>query len=388
MPILKYYNKYNTRNSPNVSAQDYPNKIKQGNDKVLYISKADKNNIYKWVKLKEIYDCKSAEEYYFQFPENKIKDFNIKKQNLMKILNLLSKLLIKNNIFFIYTGWSGVYNFVDNSWSKAENIISKKLKISSTEVLDRIQFIIYSDFNLYSAIKNNTLYLQQNISRQKDYIDYIFKSIFGRSYNFKSLKNTINIKLNYDNVKIINKINIHLKGKPKGSPAEIGYLAKDFKEQSSLLMIGKDYKIWEIKNKKWIISDFYKNFIHSLSYLKKLLKKSPVKFSVKYYDDKIEISYNNNSIGQILGKIEWMRLACQSKFYKYVYEDGFDILYKNNKPKIITYYYKLSINEWKDFDQQCKKYNIEIIKFIRANKKKWYNQHTKIKNYIEDHYKI
>jgi len=59
--------KYLKRHSPPVSAQDHPNKIMKGNDEEEYVSKPNKNGIYKWHKL--VWK-NTAEEYYMQFPEN------------------------------------------------------------------------------------------------------------------------------------------------------------------------------------------------------------------------------------------------------------------------------------------------------------------------------
>ena len=45
--------KYSQRPGPPYPAQSCKNRIKLGNDHLYYKSKADKNGIYKWVKIKE-----------------------------------------------------------------------------------------------------------------------------------------------------------------------------------------------------------------------------------------------------------------------------------------------------------------------------------------------
>ena len=69
--------KYIKRNSPPLSAQDYPNKIKNGNDGLEYISKSDKNKIFRWYKINSMDKSISAKKYYMQFPKNYLqKKFN------------------------------------------------------------------------------------------------------------------------------------------------------------------------------------------------------------------------------------------------------------------------------------------------------------------------
>ena len=67
-----------SRPSPTQSAIDFPDKVKEGNDKNMYVSKSDKNGIYKW---KKIVNKKTAEEFYNQYPEiyldKKFKKYNI-----------------------------------------------------------------------------------------------------------------------------------------------------------------------------------------------------------------------------------------------------------------------------------------------------------------------
>ena len=44
-------------------AKDFPNKIKIGNDGVEYVSKLDKNKVFKWYRIKIILDCNSPKKY-------------------------------------------------------------------------------------------------------------------------------------------------------------------------------------------------------------------------------------------------------------------------------------------------------------------------------------
>jgi len=58
------------RLSSSVSAQDYPKKIKEGNDENKYISIVNKNNISA-IEMVKISIKKSAEEYYKQYSSYK-----------------------------------------------------------------------------------------------------------------------------------------------------------------------------------------------------------------------------------------------------------------------------------------------------------------------------
>ena len=60
--------KYEKRESPPVSAQDFPNKIRKGNDGEEYVSRADKNKVYRWYKIKSMDKCSTPKKYYMQFP--------------------------------------------------------------------------------------------------------------------------------------------------------------------------------------------------------------------------------------------------------------------------------------------------------------------------------
>lgn len=90
-------NKYKERPSPPYRAKDFPDKIKKGNDGNKYMSKEDKNGIYKWIKItkepnniinnnKNIYIKNTANEYFKQFPNytKPLYNTNIFTKNLKK----------------------------------------------------------------------------------------------------------------------------------------------------------------------------------------------------------------------------------------------------------------------------------------------------------------
>ena len=189
------------------------------------------------------------------------------------------------------------------------------------------------------------------------------------------------------------------------SPKGFGYCAHS--EKIGVMKRGKDGKIWIVHNtKKWVLSDFYKNFKKSENKLKSLLKKSICTFHYTSFEDtlkknkdwfskqendkyffpeiNIELDYNE------LSAIEFRRCACESEFYKYVVNTGSDYnISRNKKIKKINYFFDLDpqFEVWKDFNKECKKYNKEnskdLVQFIKNNKLS-----KKELDYISKNYKI
>jgi hypothetical protein len=196
--------KYKKRNSLSVSAQDFPNKIKKGNDGKEYISRSNVNQIYKWYRIKYIDECKTAKEYYMQFPENylqkKFYKYNI--NNLEKNLKKLCKELEKYNIYLIKVGWKDVYNFQDYAWEAAEKYIQnkyfKKDKIPSYEILDKANFLFYTEKSLFFSQNIGELVIKWNLNGNNikkitfDVLRKIFKNKFIEP---KNISKSIIIKL-------------------------------------------------------------------------------------------------------------------------------------------------------------------------------------------------
>lgn len=197
--------KYDKRSSPSVSAQDFPNQIKIGNDKEEYVSKSDKNKVFRWYKIKDGSKCKSAQEYYMQLPkyylDKKFIKYDIKPFEI--IMKLIKKELEKKNIFFIKIGWKNVYDFIDNAWEDALYYIKNKLykddkKIKTIyEIIDLANFIFYTDNIEFWAKHNGNLPIQWNLDKNaKKETFEIFKKYFKRKFiQPKSIKKTILIKL-------------------------------------------------------------------------------------------------------------------------------------------------------------------------------------------------
>jgi hypothetical protein len=217
--------KYITRKSPPVSATKFPNKIKLGNDGNEYISKPDKNKVYKWKLIKQMDQCKDANNFYLQFPkyylDKKFIKYNF--NNTYKKLNKILNILKKENIFLLNIGWKNVYNFVDNAWYDAKKILIKKYgskkfvkdkikilkekhsiskKLSDKTILeiyylDIFNIIFYTNFTEFFSLNNGNLYLQWNLtSNIRSYVNSLFKNEFGKKYiEPKNINNAMLIKL-------------------------------------------------------------------------------------------------------------------------------------------------------------------------------------------------
>jgi len=182
--------KYEKRSSPPVSAQDFPNQIKDGNDGLEYVSRADKNKIFKWYKIKEGEKCSSAEEYYMQLPQFYLdkKFFKYDIKHFEKNIKIVSRELEKKNIYLIKIGWKYVYDFLDSAWEEAREIIiakyfkDKKIKISY-EVMDLANFIFYTDYRMFWARNDGKLYMQWNLNKEAKRESFdIFKKYFKNKF--------------------------------------------------------------------------------------------------------------------------------------------------------------------------------------------------------------
>jgi len=181
------------RPSPTESAQDYPNKIKEGNDGNEYVSRPDKNGIFKWHKIKEANKCKNAYEYFIQFPDyyltKKLIKYDVSplEKKLMSIKTELSK----HDIHLLKIGWKGIGYFIDNAWLAAETALAKKYKLKNPyDVLDKTNFIFYTDKGLFNASLDGHLNLQWNLNKKSlDIVSDILQKEFKKKYIRPKSKN-------------------------------------------------------------------------------------------------------------------------------------------------------------------------------------------------------
>jgi hypothetical protein len=198
--------KYEKRDSPSYSAQDYPNKIKIGNNGLKYVSKSDKNKVFRWYKIKDMNECNNPDKYYMQFPENYLQK-KFYKYNTIKVEEVLNKVkeeLILKNIYLIKIGWKNNYNLIDNAFDEATEFIIKKYfkdkKLSKYEILDShlANFIFYTENRLFWSKNSGELSLQWVLYKnsKKEAFDILRKYFKNKFIEPKSSSKTITIKLN------------------------------------------------------------------------------------------------------------------------------------------------------------------------------------------------
>ena len=184
-------------------AKDFPNKIKICDDGFQYVSKLDKNKLFKWYKLKIILDCNSPEKYYMQFPENYLQKKFIKYNNksIEKKLNTIKKILKKKNIYLLKMKWVGNYNYIDNAWFNAEKIMIKKIKnnniVSRTNILKISNFIFYTENSFFWSQNTGNLIIEWNLDKKSKKIVFnLLKKKFKKKFiEPKSSSKSIIIKL-------------------------------------------------------------------------------------------------------------------------------------------------------------------------------------------------
>jgi len=183
-----------SRPSPSESAQDFPDKVKKGNDKNFYVSKPDKNGVYKW---KKIVDKKTAEDFYNQYPEIYL-DEDFKKYDYkptLKTLEKAKKELEENHIYLFLIPWKKTTNFVDSAWSEALDLISKKKNVNQESWKNNFLFCMESD--IFFSQKRGEITLQWNLDKKAlDILSEIFNKYFGKKYiKPKNKRKSIIIKL-------------------------------------------------------------------------------------------------------------------------------------------------------------------------------------------------
>jgi hypothetical protein len=257
--MVKNDNKYKTRPSPPFSATLFPNEIKEGNDKEDYISKKDKNGIYKWYKISL---KKNPEEYYKQFP-NYIKpkyNINIFTQNFKNLLKDLKKI----NVIFYFIKWnvygdeSFEYEYFgeDNKLSDNYLLYSERSLFWNSRNKDGIMYITHNiTKNLWSSVnKLLTLYFPNRtngIENNKDALKIYFEE--KKKINKENDKISISLDIffekkdfakNEDAIKYFKIIDSLVKKK------KIGYLS----EASYTIRNGKTYAYFNIDKNK--LDDF------------------------------------------------------------------------------------------------------------------------------------
>ena len=165
----------------------FPNKMKIGKDGYEYVSKLNKNKVFRWYKLKNMNECSSPEKYYMQVPQNYLQKKFIKYNNksIEKKLNTIKKILKKENIYLLKIKWKNNYKYSDIAWYNAE----EKSKSNN--------FIFYTEHSFFWSQHTGKLNFQWNLDRKSKKIVFnLLKKNFNRKFIMpKSLSKAIIIKL-------------------------------------------------------------------------------------------------------------------------------------------------------------------------------------------------
>jgi hypothetical protein len=177
------------RPSPRFHAATFPNEVKEGNDGYDWISLPDVNGVYRWKKLKNMDQAKSAEEYYDQYPEHRDSPKRDPSEIVEK-LNTISQELKKQNIYLFRVGWKKVGDFIDNAWDDAEDVVRKHahvkklLKDSSDDTpMNVVSMIFWTDHRQYWSTHDGELTLQHAIQKgDSDIVLKLFRKSFGKQF--------------------------------------------------------------------------------------------------------------------------------------------------------------------------------------------------------------
>ena len=184
----KLTSKQNKRPSPTPHASEHKYKVIKGNDGNDYISKPDKNQIFKWKKIKPMSKTKTPYEFYSQYQEREQHIlYNIDK--FINGWNLATRELAQSNIILLEIGWKKIGSFIDFAWEKAHEYMQKKYNNSTYSLL------FYTENSLYNGSINGIIDIQHDILRKdKDLIIKVLKKYFNVNWTGKTT-NSIQIKL-------------------------------------------------------------------------------------------------------------------------------------------------------------------------------------------------
>lgn len=208
--------------SPEALPENYKFKVVKGTDNKLYLSKPNKDKIFKWYKLKDLSETSSPIQYYKQFPEfNKgINKILYNPELILKKLNKISKMLLEFDIYLFNVGWKYVWNFDDYATLEAKDYIINKYQ-SKNYVDDRLilihpepiknkerflysnyckifNFMYYSEYLVYKSTINGELKIRWVLDKKsRKIVSELFQKEFGNNF-FKPAnpKTPIIIKLN------------------------------------------------------------------------------------------------------------------------------------------------------------------------------------------------
>lgn len=188
------------RPSPSEHAKDHKWKELRGNDGNGYVSRPDKNGVYRWRKINPT--PAKALDYYKQVlkpAELKIKH---SAAGFLKKARAAARELRRHKIFFYHVPWGSIGNFIDNAWDNVCESVERATGVDSGEVMDHFSIIFFTDNRVFWSERGDGIINMQHsiLKKDRDLVERVFKKHFGRrvvlpkrdtrtiDVSFKSLK--------------------------------------------------------------------------------------------------------------------------------------------------------------------------------------------------------
>ncbi len=191
-------------------AQDLPNKVKTGDDYEEYVSRINSVGIYQWTKILHTIECKTASEYYNQWPRYYLRwSTCIQKydtESTFKALQEIQTDLSKHLIYITFSTWANS----QNSEEFAENRINHDLVSTdhfqqmqkNNPQLDIYNFVaknisklIITEDELFLSTTSSVLKIQYVIYYGLNTVRDIFVKYFGDNVTFDDTHVCINLSL-------------------------------------------------------------------------------------------------------------------------------------------------------------------------------------------------
>jgi hypothetical protein len=183
------------RNSPPLPANSHKWKVEDGNDGKQYVSRPDKNNVFRWQKLNS--SPKRAFDYYKQlFPAKDIKKkFN--DTTFVNKMNAVTKELKKHKIFVFHLEWGRIRNDIDFAWDVVLENVARTTRMDALKVMDHYSILFFTDNQLFWATTGSgIMYLQHSIlKKDRSLIQQAFKKHFKKATIPMSPQKAIEIKM-------------------------------------------------------------------------------------------------------------------------------------------------------------------------------------------------
>lgn len=168
------------RPSPSEHAKDHKWKALRGNDGNDYISRPDKNGVYRWRKINP--EPAKALDYYKQVLKPAELKVKYSAAGFLKKARAAARELKRRKIFFYHVPWGSIGNFIDNAWDNVCENVETATGVGSGDVMDHFSIIFFTDNRVFWAERSDgVVNMQHNIlKKDRELVESVFKKHFGR----------------------------------------------------------------------------------------------------------------------------------------------------------------------------------------------------------------